>query len=698
MSLLVLTGCQPTPMASYLKAIGVIRLLSEQGKGGDPKGLWGDEGFILHVDLDEEAILNFFCHDYIPTPVISPWNKGGGFYTGPASKVIEAMVHNTDPRFDPFRKAIEAVRAWTDVSFDRESKTDNKEFILASSRASLPENALPWLDAIGALRGDDSISYNPALGTGGNEGNFEMSINFMQRVMELFGAKEPATTRELARSSLFRTSVPGLTEASIGQLSPGRAGGYNQGMGIEKKDFKINPWDYVLMIEGAVVLAGSAVRRYPTADRSYFTSPFTVRYSSAGVPSGVSDETSRYETWLPIWRNPASWPEIRHLFGEGRSTVGRRVSANGLDFSRAAGTLGVDRGIESFERHVFLKRRGDSFIALPAGRISVGYKPQLEILNELDPILNRIRRFLSEFKKNVPPSFGAAFRRIENTIYDCSRDPTPETFSKVARAFGNFESRIAQRDRSLEPNLKRPLFGISPRWLGECDDGGIEIRLAAALASIKYTSGVGDMRSVMSGTDPKYPWTWSETGRKSTWHGQTLADRLAGVLVRRIQEAERLSSPRFPAESFLSVSPHDIMPFIRGEYDADKMEELLWFFTLINWRAGGLAEIRGRWSSPVLRVPLSRTWCLLKLLHTPHQVRKASLRREPRIISLLSADRVREACDIAKRRLAVNGVRPYPVVYEEKLDTKNLIAGLLIPAGNQALIESHVLMPSGNET
>jgi hypothetical protein len=57
------------------------------------------------------------------------------------------------------------------------------------------------------------------------------------------------------------------------------------------------------------------------------------------------------------------------------------------------------------------------------------------------------------------------------------------------------------------------------------------------------------------------------------------------------------------------------------------------------------------------------------------------------------AGRVREACDIAKRRLYVHGVNPFPVDYDDKVDTKNLVAGMLIPVRNQALIESFVLKP-----
>src|SRR5690554_4725912 len=41
-----LDGCRPTPLASYLKAIGVLRLVGEQADPG-VRGRWTDAGFGL---------------------------------------------------------------------------------------------------------------------------------------------------------------------------------------------------------------------------------------------------------------------------------------------------------------------------------------------------------------------------------------------------------------------------------------------------------------------------------------------------------------------------------------------------------------------------------------------------------------------------------------------------------------------------
>jgi CRISPR-associated protein Csx17 len=169
----------------------------------------------------------------------------------------------------------------------------------------------------------------------------------MQRLVELFITGDPEKTKSLFRSAVFGDILSGLAEGKIGQYDPGRAGGYNQGMEIETKEFKINPWDFALAIEGSLFLAGAVARRNPTEDRSRFTIPFTVLFSAVGFSSSAYLESGRYETWLPVWRNPASFPEIKYLFAEGRASLGRRVAKTGIEFSRAVGKLGVDRGIHS---------------------------------------------------------------------------------------------------------------------------------------------------------------------------------------------------------------------------------------------------------------------------------------------------------------------------------------------------------------
>jgi CRISPR-associated protein Csx17 len=90
---------------------------------------------------------------------------------------------------------------------------------------------------------------------------------------------------------------------------------------------------------------------------------------------------------------------------------------------------------------------------------------------------------------------------------------------------------------------------------------------------------------------------------------------------------------------------------------------------------------------------LSRSWCLLKLLHIPSQVRDVKIKMEPRIVSLLSSGRVDDACDLAARRLSISELHPFEVKYEDEINPVRLMASLLIPVKNQWQMERLVLEP-----
>lgn len=119
--------------------------------------------------------------------------------------------------------------------------------------------------------------------------------------------------------------------------------------------------------------------------------PFMVASTAVGYPSSAPDENAKGEVWAPLWSCPATLPEVARLIGEGRSTWNRRQASTGLDFARAAASLGVDRGIEAFARHALVERHGQSMLAVPVGRFAVTARPQIPVLRQLDGWLDRVR-------------------------------------------------------------------------------------------------------------------------------------------------------------------------------------------------------------------------------------------------------------------------------------------------------------------
>src|SRR5690606_19524728 len=74
-----LKGCSPAPLANYLKALGILRLVGEQADER-ARGWWDGAYFFLLTKLSKEELETFFLEEYEPTPLLSPWNKGCGFF------------------------------------------------------------------------------------------------------------------------------------------------------------------------------------------------------------------------------------------------------------------------------------------------------------------------------------------------------------------------------------------------------------------------------------------------------------------------------------------------------------------------------------------------------------------------------------------------------------------------------------------
>jgi CRISPR-associated protein Csx17 len=108
-----LGGCAPTPLAHYLKALGILRLVAEQA---DPqaRGWWEGERFRLATVLDRDALEAFFLEQYQPTPLVSPWNKGSGFYyqNDPG---LTPMESSRAARLNDVRSGIAASRSLLDA-------------------------------------------------------------------------------------------------------------------------------------------------------------------------------------------------------------------------------------------------------------------------------------------------------------------------------------------------------------------------------------------------------------------------------------------------------------------------------------------------------------------------------------------------------------------------------------------------------
>ena len=78
MTAMILAGCRSDSLLGYLKALGILRLVTTQADSS-ARGSWQGAVFVLDTHRTKEELAAFFVQAYAPTPVANPWNSGAGF-------------------------------------------------------------------------------------------------------------------------------------------------------------------------------------------------------------------------------------------------------------------------------------------------------------------------------------------------------------------------------------------------------------------------------------------------------------------------------------------------------------------------------------------------------------------------------------------------------------------------------------------
>lgn len=725
-----LDGCTPEPLMSYLKALGVFRLVAEQA---DPAATLSWRGGVAHLQskLNRDELIEFFDEQYRPTPIVAPWNGGSGFYGG-GSEPLEAIAASDVDRLQLYRDTIDRIRQFVPAG---KPKDDDKEALLIRCRSELPDEVVPWLDVCFVL-GESRVTFFPLLGTGGNDGRLDFTNNFMQRLAEvapLHSDAEPSPlSRSLLSAALFADTLVNLGRTAIGQFNPGGIGGANGTQGGFEANSRVNAWDFVLMIEGALLFAGAAARRLGVGSGLRAVFPFSVESVAVGYGSATaSEETSdgsRAELWLPLWDEPCTLAEVRHLFAEGRAQIDRRQARNSVEFALAVNLLGVNRGVKSFARYGFLKRNGLAFLATPLGRMAVELRPKARLLND-PPIaawLERWRRACSD-KDKTPARYQSALRQIDRAMFRFANRSEQGNDGRylldVLVALGNAERTLSRGLRFAEDKYLRPLQGLSSQWIEQANDGSPEFRLAAAVAGIRgQRGGVGPFRAFQEEVEVTNFVTWSPGSTSAVWSNCSLEANLAAVFRRRQLESFRVGQDRVP----LLPPPRpgrlaDVVAFLRGETDDDKLASLLWALPALNWSD---VEFNLPETNSYTEVALPFEFGVMRLLVEPLRLVASGAKwtfgetgdatqPDPRVFDLLAIGRhnsVSASLDRATRRLKSGG---RPIIGHRNrqqagkpiggllssIAPERLLAAMLFPLANRDLerIANHVLYPPESE-
>lgn len=709
-----LEGCAPTPLAHYLKALGILRLVAEQA---DPeaRGWWEGERFLLATHLDEDELLQFFLERYEPTPLVAPWNKGSGFFYAddPGLTPVETSVA---PRFERLRKgisasrlllgelsaadqAVRAIKAETKqkgmtkaqkeglrndddykkrlAEAERRFKQLKSEFI-PRLRLSWRGPHREWMDAAMVLDDSGSPQFPALLGTGGNDGRLDFTNNYFQKLNEIF---ELDNVAGLARkdaaawfgNALFGSVIDVYRSGAIGQYAPGATGGANSTVGADGGT-SMNPVDFLLMLEGAVLFTAHATRRLGSSTSSRAAAPFAVGAQGAGYASASdSDESARGEQWMPLWSQPTTLSELQRLLAEGRAQIGGRPVHEPIDMARAVANLGTARGVVAFQRFGYIERNGQSNLAVPLGRFHVPShaSPRLACLDDLELWLTRLRRAARD--KGAPNRLRLAERRLMEALLAVTQHPQEAArWQTVVLALADVEAVL------LTSGKVRcgPIPHLRPEWVSVADDGSPEWRLAVAFA----LQASGFRHDGGTPIDPvRRHWVPAKNQEgAAVMEGRRGSDDAIALVERRLIEASQRGQRRLPlvAAYQAAASPADLATLVAGEVDLDR--------TLACARV--LMAVKGRdWilrPQPIQRPEEVRWpdegWLAIRLAILPWPLpdgRRIGI--DPAILRRLESGDAAMALQLALRRLRAAGIQSTVRVGTVAPDTARLWAAAL---------------------
>lgn len=727
MNEIVLAGCTSTSLANYLKALGLFKLVAEQ-LDRTARAYWRRGHMVLLTRNTSDQIKQFLLHTYRPTPIISPWSGRAGFLEGDAgdestrkgATALRTVSQSSGHRFRDYRDVIAGIKSVSAIAaldairpevkrleglskaktLDEDGRSALlqvkkdmerlKDGLLVVLRSELDDKFVQWIDACFVIAGGEGTAA-PLLGSGGNEGSMDFSINHVCTLLDLI---DPNTDAPSARSeamlghALFAETQCFNLHSNIGFLSVASAGGVNMATGFGAHSSE-NLWNAVLVLEGAMLFAASATKKLESGDKAGLSFPFMVQPTRAGHGSIGSSEKARPELWLPVWTSPASLKEIISLASEGRSTLGSRQAKSGLDMLESLSRLGTNRGVSTFERFGFFERRGKGYFV--TGHLGSYAAPREQAGSFITADLKQ-QRWLSEFTRftdgnSAPARFLAMRRQLEDRIFDLAgREPTPAEMQSMLVLLGNIQQALAASNKARE--AVAPIPRLSERWVVAADNGTPEFRIAKALAGLR---GAGDI--VLPLRAQIFPvqrlldqWMTPDAGERvriCTARKGRLTAELGAWLDHRLWLMQRLEIKDKPLGSPAGAMLDDVASFLEGDSMDARIAALLPGLSLCDipqdtQRTAGEGTLPAAFGLMKLTLTTDRDLRSLGRLRADEHLPAPT----GMLASLMAGNRDNRAVRLAWRRLRSSGLTPtlhgaLPTL--AGIDPARAAAALLIP-------------------
>jgi CRISPR-associated protein Csx17 len=361
---------------------------------------------------------------------------------------------------------------------------------------------------------------------------------------------------------------------------------------------------------------------------------------------------------MPIWEQPLGIGELKSLLAEGRAQVGKEQAARPIDMARAIASLGVAKGITSFQRFAYLERNGQARLAVPLSRVSVTERPRARLVDDLAGWMVRLQRLCHD--KGSPGRIALVERVLSDAVFDAlTHDDTPGRWQAVLKA-----AVAVEQLQAVGTAIKAgPIPRLTPEWVAACDDGSPEFRLALALGSASAGRRQDPLRHHWLPLKPGAQAFNKNDDRlahdvRVVAHGREAVADLLAVLVRRCIEGEKQSRhPAIIAGWGTEATLPDLAAWVAGEVDVAHCLSLARAFMALDWQRWD-AKKHGYKHAGLGDARPPEAWMQLRLCALPWPIGERDIAMDPGILLRLEVGDLDGALHIAAHRLQAHGIRP----------------------------------------
>lgn len=590
-----LPGCRHDIFGHHLKAWGILRALHQCADPDhcdtEAEAWWDLDEACFHIRSPKydslEKLAEFFATHYKPTVMLTPWDKDIGYKQG------------VEPR--PSKEDVQLAK-----TLSGRIPKSNGGIIKRANFVEYRDGAVSVdgsdMDAIAAPFVGRS-SDNPVFLNRGAAGRAQMFRTYWDYVEQIQKERSKSNGGKLPsiaeKSFLGSASQTGTKKGKGAPFFPDAIKTYNNGSGWVVESYPFNALDYILAVEGALALRGSASRTLAANSRRFAAFPFVFETGEDMTDDSGDIKDTAKALWLPLWDRPVSYSELSSFVCDAQARLPGKEAKYSSEFARALRSQGADVGFAAWQEFRYkMKASRIPWVCTGSYIGKATTDRPLLLTDALEPLDDAA--FLDQFRESwkgakIEASSPHHYREAINAAIECAaRSPTRENALEIL-----LEIFTATKQLSVSKSLRGKTHGarfFQPLPMNPWDklldglESSQEFLIARALASMTGWEKQPDGRrsevqpmlgSILPLNLGPSGWYLSERSHQAVWTGFDLYHDLALILQRRYLDS---LSDRLPALRSVHPAPLSaILAFLRGELDLQQIARWAEALSLIGW-------------------------------------------------------------------------------------------------------------------